>query len=243
MSSVNRVFCSYAHEDVEYFEQLGEHLSALRRTGDIQMWSDREIKGGDNWNSVISDALESSDAVLMLVSPSFINSDYIFDVEMKRALELAETGQTIALPILIRRCPWEEMPFAHLQMMPNDTSPILPIANRSPAGRDDAWCAVAKTVRDLLRHKVKPTPTPEASLPRGGAPSQDGHLLLNFLRNWPSWGFNVARIRGWGGRQPGFEELARKTSAEIAEALEALRTAGKVTSFASRSGTPLYTAR
>lgn len=242
MKPISRVFCSYAHEDAHHVVSLREHLAALRRSGCIQMWSDHDISVGEKWNQKISEALEDADVVLMLISPSFIASDYCFEMEMTRTLELAELGQVIALPILIRACDWESMPFAQLQVMPNDRQPITPIASRPENERDEAWSSVARAIRNLLvRHLPADSFQPMPSKPAEQGIAK-GELVLRFLRTWPRWGFNLARIQNWGGRQPGFEDLSRKSSDELRTELEDLVRGGKIESFGSKAGNLLYKA-
>ena len=47
------VFCSYAHEDELFREQLEAHLSLLGRQGIIAEWHDREIMPGSDWSQEI----------------------------------------------------------------------------------------------------------------------------------------------------------------------------------------------
>ncbi len=62
-------------------------MALLKREGAIDVWQDRKIVGGQNWASEIDAQLEAADLVLLLVSPSFLASDYCYAIEMTRALE------------------------------------------------------------------------------------------------------------------------------------------------------------
>ena len=85
--SPRRIFYSYAHEDEDAKNKLVQHLSILKRRGYISEWHDRKIEAGENWSEAISQNLEEADIILLLVSSAFINSEYCWEVEMKRALE------------------------------------------------------------------------------------------------------------------------------------------------------------
>jgi hypothetical protein len=94
------------------------HLSLLRRQGLIADWHDREIEAGEDWRSEISRHLEAADIVLLLVSAYFLESDYCFEIEMKRALErhalslvpgIGETRKTPCL-LALRVRPDDELP-------------------------------------------------------------------------------------------------------------------------------------
>src|SRR5271157_524714 len=49
--AVKIIFC-YAHEDEPLLNQLKMHLSLLERIGLIEMWYDREINAGAEWEHV-----------------------------------------------------------------------------------------------------------------------------------------------------------------------------------------------
>ena len=80
------VFISYSHKDEVLREQLGTHLSLLRRRGVIDAWHDRRIGAGQEWAGAIDEHLNSAAVILLLISPDFLASDYCYDLEMTRAL-------------------------------------------------------------------------------------------------------------------------------------------------------------
>ena len=69
-------FISCSHRDEGFREQLQEHLHALERRGLIEVWQDRRIAPGEEWEGAISEDLETAGIVLLLVSSSFIASPY-----------------------------------------------------------------------------------------------------------------------------------------------------------------------
>lgn len=144
-SSPIRVFFSYSHRDEEYRVQLEEHLSIFRRIGLIQSWSDRKITGGQEWKSQIDENLRSADLILLLVSPSFIASDYCSDVEVSLAISRHEKGEARVIPIFIRPVTFEGAPFAGLQGFPKDAKAVSIWDNR-----DLAWLDVATGIKGVL---------------------------------------------------------------------------------------------
>src|SRR5947209_5495475 len=98
-----KIFCCYAHEDEAYLNKLKTQLSPLRRQGLIDVWHDRDIKAGASWESEIDQHLNAAQIILLLVSPDFINSDYCFGIEMKRALERRKLGEATVIPVILRR--------------------------------------------------------------------------------------------------------------------------------------------
>ncbi len=65
---------------------------------------------------------------------SFLASDYCYDLEMKRAIELQKAGTARVIPIILRECLWQESPFAKFQSLPKDLKAVTSWTNR-----DEAW--------------------------------------------------------------------------------------------------------
>ena len=142
-----RVFCSYSHEDEKLRKQLETHLAAMRRSGLVDSWSDREIVPGTNWEAEINEELEAADIVLMLVSPAFIASDFCYSVELRRALERFKNGEALLIPVSLRPCDWKDTPLAGLQALPAGAKPVTEWSNR-----DKALLDVTKGIRRAIEY-------------------------------------------------------------------------------------------
>ena len=75
-------FISYCHEDYRMFRDFRVHLKAIERAFKLDLWADSRIEAGYYWNDEIRDAIRSSDLFVLLTSPGFIASDYIYDKEI-----------------------------------------------------------------------------------------------------------------------------------------------------------------
>jgi WD40 repeat protein len=150
------VFCCYAREDQEMLEHLKKHLMPLQRSGQITVWSDTNLNAGVEWEKELHQHLESADLILLLVSPDFMSSDYCYSTEMKRALERHAQGKAQVIPILLRPVHWEMAPFAKLQMIPTNATPVTKWPNR-----DDAFHDVTGHINHFLSgsQKEKQVPT------------------------------------------------------------------------------------
>src|SRR5437588_12158084 len=93
------LFYSYAHKDEAFREKLEEQLKVLARRGLITGWHDRKIVAGDDWKDQIDNNLDSADIILLLISPSFLASDYCWDKEMARAVERHDLGEAHVIPV------------------------------------------------------------------------------------------------------------------------------------------------
>lgn len=118
------IFISYSHVDEEYRQRLDTHLSMLRREGLIELWTDRRIEPGDEWDHRIRSELETADIIILMVSPEFIASNYCWDVEVTRAMERHEAREAVVIPVIVRVCDWHSAPFAKLQALPAEAKPI-----------------------------------------------------------------------------------------------------------------------
>jgi hypothetical protein len=118
------ILFSYAREDERLRDELEKGLSVLKRQGRIVCWYDRQISGGNPWEQAISTHLATADIILLLVSRSFIASDYANRVEVKQALERHAKGEVRVIPVILRQCDWHEEPFAKLQALPRDAKPV-----------------------------------------------------------------------------------------------------------------------
>jgi TIR domain len=151
MSSVDanqravEVFYSYAHEDEELRDGLEKQLSNMKRQGLITNWHDRVITGGSCWAEEIDAHLDAAMIILLLISPDFMNSDYCYGVELKRAMEGHQAGEISVVPIILRPTDWQNAPFAKLQAYPTNGRPVT-----SWRKRDDAFLNIAQELRKLV---------------------------------------------------------------------------------------------
>jgi hypothetical protein len=149
------IFISYSHLDADLAALLDTHLSALRREGLVATWFDRQIGPGDRWRDAIDERLERAALVLLLISANFIASDYCWDVELRRAMERHAAGQTRIIPVLLRDCDWQHLPFGAFQAVPTGARPVTSWPDPHEAIADVAR-SVRAAVLDL--HRASPRP-------------------------------------------------------------------------------------
>src|SRR6266566_7773354 len=111
MASSIKIFVSYSHRDKLLRERLQTYLAGLERGGCFKLWHDRDINAGTIWEQEIYYHLNSAQIILLLISQHFMNSDYCYSVEMKRAMERHERGEAIVIPIILRPVHWQDAPF------------------------------------------------------------------------------------------------------------------------------------
>ena len=136
-----KLFYSYSQKDEKFREELEEHLSILRRKNLIDDWHFRKIQAGERWENLTLKTLSSSDIILLLVSSSFIHSEYCYSKEMRIALNMHRDGKCIVIPILLRPCNTNDAPFLELQGLPKNLIPISKWNNK-----DEAWSQISESI-------------------------------------------------------------------------------------------------
>ena len=144
------VFVSYSHRDEDLKNELYVHLANLKRQRKISPWQDRDIEGGQEWDAEIKARLEAAKIILLLISPSFIASDYCYDQEMQRAMARHEEGTAKVIPIMLKPCDWEGTPFQKLMTLPKDAEPVVLWGNQ-----DEAFTDVVKGIRRTVESLAK----------------------------------------------------------------------------------------
>jgi hypothetical protein len=145
LGSAPIIFYSYSNDDEDHLQALINHLSLLRSEGKISEWYSKKILPGDDWNESISRQLDLAQIFLLLISPSFMASKYIWDKELKRALERQRSGESLIVPVILTSCDWRTSPFGRFQALPTNGRPVTRWRNHN-----DAWADVAKGIRAMV---------------------------------------------------------------------------------------------
>ena len=146
-----RMFISYAHADEKLQKSIETHLSALKRRDLIEVWHDRRLTAGEHVDDRIGEELARADLVMLLVSASFINSNYCYSKEMEHALQRHRSGECRVIPVIIRPCAWTDTPLGELLAVPTDGKAVTLWKNSDQAFTN----VVAAVERALLDHKER----------------------------------------------------------------------------------------
>src|SRR5947209_19784479 len=148
-----KIFFCYAHEDEPLLNKLKRHLRPLQRQGLIDVWYDRDINAGAEWEQAIQEHLNTSQIILLLMSPDFMDSDYCYGIEMQRALERHDRGEARVIPIILRPVYWQGL-LGKLQALPTDARPI-----KSWPDLDEALYNVTEGIRVVIE-EITPKSSP-----------------------------------------------------------------------------------
>lgn len=147
-----RVIISYSPDDTLWKSTLEEQLRLLERFHNVHLWSIDRIKVGAEWRTELDNALSQADVGLLLISASYLASDFISDVELAKLFERHSSGGVRIIPVLLKSCPWELHPRIR-QLLPEKS---IPVAAFEGDGRDRALADVAREIASLVEAADKP---------------------------------------------------------------------------------------
>jgi hypothetical protein len=173
-----KVFVSYSRDDTDWLKRFLVHTAVLERRGLVDVWSDTRIAVGSEWQKEIDSALATARVAVLLVSPAFLASKFIWEQEMPLIVAHAAQGMN-ALPLIVRPCAWRlEEELARLQARPTDGRP-LSLGSESQVDSDlsaFAYELAALVGRSPVAVMVPSTSTPSfASEPSGTAGEWSGY--------------------------------------------------------------------
>jgi hypothetical protein len=101
------LFISYSHSDIKtinWLDKLKLYLAPIQRRERVDIWDDTRLQVGEDWRSQINDALDKASAVILLVGPGFLGSQFIFDYELPTSLNFAKTRGVKIYPLIVGYC-------------------------------------------------------------------------------------------------------------------------------------------
>ena len=116
----------------------------------IEMWQDRKILAGDQWDESINNELASADIILLLVSVDFNNSQYIWEKELDVAMQRQQKGEARVIPVILRNCDWKSAPYGKLQALPTGAIPVKQFEDP-----DKAYTDIAKGIRNVVEYMLQ----------------------------------------------------------------------------------------
>jgi WD40 repeat protein len=126
------VFVSYSRADAEWRRRFVEMLRPVVRERRLEVWSDERNLVGEEWRPQLEEAIGRSRAALLLVSPSFLASDFIVLRELPALIE----REVRLVCVLVRPCLWEGVGQLERVQWAHDPRSDGPVAtSRDPEGQ------------------------------------------------------------------------------------------------------------
>lgn len=154
---INKIFISYSKKDLGMVNVFQDHLATLERDKLLNTWYCTELKPGEEWDESIQNHFDESNIICFMISPNFMKTDYIFEYELKKALERknGRDDNFIIIPIIMDFCIWvSDNPNYNLgkyTALPYTAKPVTDFDNQNAA-----WLIIAECIKILIKEKEQP---------------------------------------------------------------------------------------
>ena len=155
------VFISYSHADRDWLDRLLIFFKPYTRQN-LKIWADPYIKVGDKWRRDISAALSHTCVAVLLVTPDFLASDFIYDEELPPLLQGADNGSITLFPIPVSAADHEASPLAQYQFAHPPDDPL------DRMRRPDRNLLFVRLVKQIVAAAQRAAPDPATAEPQAG---------------------------------------------------------------------------
>ena len=152
---------SYSHKDAGAQQKLHTHLAPWRRDG-VTVWYDENIEPGATLGTEIARELRRAHIFVALFSPFYLDSNYCWNIEYKRAMGRRARKLMRVLAVVVKPCGWKQTQAAGFKLLPRDGVPP-----ERWSSHDAAYVDAAKGIGDVIatvRRELASQPRPTRSL-------------------------------------------------------------------------------
>lgn len=153
-----RIFISYAHEDKEWVLEGPGNIHLIPRirrhtSPDAEIWFDEGLVIGEKWDEEIHNHIIQAHISILLISESFVSSDYIVNKELVWIREQVEQNDMKIVPLLIgnitekskRIIDW----IYQRQIHPSETQPLCNYLNDKAQ-----WDHMITSILNIIDSKI-----------------------------------------------------------------------------------------
>ncbi len=123
-SRKKNLFVLHAPEDKAFYDSLYMQMRPMERKGLIGWHSADTLTFDSAVNDQLELLMENADIILLLVSPFFMNSDFIFGTPLDLALQKHQNNECTLIPVIVLPVNYQTTPFGGLQVLPKNGTPV-----------------------------------------------------------------------------------------------------------------------
>jgi len=140
------VFVSYSHHDSAWRREIQAALAGLHDREQIAYFDDTGLEAGDNWSRKIKRSIDTATVAVLLVSDSFLQSEFIREHELPRIEELSRRRKLGVIPVWITGHIPDSSWIGALQLL---SAAEGPLAKASPSSVQQAMKALEVRVKKM----------------------------------------------------------------------------------------------
>ena len=160
MTRTPKLFLSHSHADLAWKDIILKHLSPWN----MEIWSDSKIEAGTEWMRELEIRLNSCSAVLALISPPYLSSKFIVQVELPMILKRVDGDDLRILCVHVAASSFEATRLRRYQSL-ND--PARPLNSLAPGQID----LELKRISQAIASGANATASWAVEIPVGTSPS------------------------------------------------------------------------
>lgn len=142
------VFISYSRKNRIWLEKFTSNLKVLEDKNLLYVWNDTKVKSGAKWKDELENALSNAKVALLLVTPDFLASEFIKNVELPKIFNAAEKNGLIIFWVAVMPSLYEETYISEYQSA-ND--PSKPLVKLSPAKASEEIVRICKEIMKAIK--------------------------------------------------------------------------------------------
>ncbi len=151
-----KVFVSYSRKDDRWKDRFVQQLDVVQRENLLEVWVDSKIKGGQDWYNILHKALLEARVAVLLVSDSFLTSNFILSDEVPPLMECHVSRGMRIIPVIVWPCNWQKVSWlSSFQVLPKHG---VPLTKGTVYSQRRKLCEVASEILDIVHNEVSVGP-------------------------------------------------------------------------------------
>ncbi|MBD1917544.1 MULTISPECIES: TIR domain-containing protein [Cyanophyceae] len=179
MAAPPRIFICYARSDnagddhsQRWLDRLLQMLGPLELRGLVKAWADNDVEPGEDWHRTIQASLDQAVAAVLLVSPAFLASEYIYNSELPVLLKNAQQRGVVILPLIVRPSLYDAITFKYPDSVQGPEEIALasiqavnpvshPLTAMTQTEQDETLLKLAHRLKAIVESQPPSPPPPE----------------------------------------------------------------------------------